>query len=295
MATRTKDQYTRQWIIDQSLDIITNYDPGVLTLRGLHYQLVALGMTNSIQHYKRVVAAMKKARWEQLVPFETFSDHDRSVLGQTIISPTILEEQIESTQNSIEFWMEHYSKNRWENQPYFIEVWIEKKALQGVFESPCSRYRVALAPCKGYPSLTFLNEATDRFRDAIDQGKKPIILYFGDYDASGEDIPRSIQDSLFDFGVDVQVKRIALMKQQVLQMNLPPAPTKKTDTRAKNWTGLGQVELDAVKPEILQAMCAQAIEELFDEDLYEELMQQQEKEKKSYKVALKKFINEMKE
>ncbi|BDS10901.1 hypothetical protein [Aureispira anguillae] len=295
MATRAKDQYTRQWIINNSLDIISNYDDGILTLRGLHYQLVALGMTNTIQHYKRVVAAMKKARWEGLVSFETFSDHDRSVLGMTIIDETILDNEVERAQGTIEYIMENYHKNRWENQPYFIEVWIEKKALQGVFQAPCRNHEVALAPCKGYPSLTFLNEATDRFRNAMDQDKKAVILYFGDYDASGEDIPRSIQESLYDFGVDVAVQRVALMEEQVLEMQLPPAPTKKTDSRAKNWTGLGQVELDAVKPEILQMMCEQAIRDLFNEELYEELMQQQEKEKESYVIALKKFVNNLKE
>ena len=252
MATRAKDEYTRQWIIDNALKVISNYELGILTLRGLHYQLVALGMTNTTQHYKRVVAAMGKARWQGLVAFETFSDHDRSVLGETDIEETILKDKIKSTQDSIAYWMENYYKNRWENQPYFVEVWIEKKALQGVFQSPCFRNEVALAPCKGYPSLTFLNEAKDRFRQAMDQGKKAVILYFGDYDASGEDIPRNIQKSLGDFGVEVEVKRIALMEEQVLEMQLPPAPTKTTDSRAKNWKGIGQVELDAVKPEILQ-------------------------------------------
>jgi len=295
MATRTKDEFNRQWIIDNSLEVISNYEHGILTLRGLHYQLVALGMTNSIQHYKRVVAAMTKARWQGLVHFETFSDHDRSVLGETVIQETIVSDEIESSKHTIEYWMKNYRKNRWENQPYFVEVWIEKKALQGVFNQPCRMEGVALAPCKGYPSLTFLNEAAKRFQEAVNEGKEAVILYFGDYDASGEDIPRSIQANLEDFGVDVNVKRIALMEEQVLEMNLPPAPTKKSDSRAQNWTGLGQVELDAVKPEVLQEMCTEAIETLFDESLHEELKAIEAKEKVVYVAALKDFVNNLKE
>ncbi|WP_052600322.1 hypothetical protein [Aureispira sp. CCB-QB1] len=293
MATRTKDAFNRQWIIDHSLAVISNYDHGILTLRGLHYQLVALGMTNSIQHYKRVVAAMTKARWEGLVHFETFSDHDRSVLGETVIKETIVSDEIESSKNAIEYWMKNYRKNRWENQPYFVEVWIEKKALQGVFNEPCRMEGVALAPCKGYPSLTFLNDASKRFQEAMEEGKIPTILYFGDYDASGEDIPRSIQANLEDFGVAVEVKRIALVEKQVLEMNLPPAPTKKSDSRAQNWTGLGQVELDAVKPEILQEMCTEAIEALFDASLYEDLKEIEAKEKVVYIAALKDFVTNL--
>ena len=63
--------------------------------------------------------------------------------------------------------MNAYRLNRWSNQENYVEVWIEKKALQGVFETPCRRADVGLAPCKGYPSLTFLNDAKDRFEEAI--------------------------------------------------------------------------------------------------------------------------------
>jgi len=89
--------------------------------------------------------------------------------------------------------MEFYAKNRWENQDYYIEVWIEKKALQGVFERPCRNNAVALFACKGYPSLTSVKEASYRIRSV---SQEPIILYFGDYDPTGEDIPRSISDNL---------------------------------------------------------------------------------------------------
>ena len=49
-----KDKFTKQWIIDNAIDICSQYDKGVLTLRALHYQLVGSGMINDIQHYKRV-------------------------------------------------------------------------------------------------------------------------------------------------------------------------------------------------------------------------------------------------
>lgn len=70
MAKRTNDIYTRKWIIENSVEILSRYEPGVLTIRALHYQLVSIGMTNTLQHYKRVVAAMEVARWDGLVDFE---------------------------------------------------------------------------------------------------------------------------------------------------------------------------------------------------------------------------------
>ena len=99
-----------------------------------------------------------------------------------------------------------------------------------------------------------MHESYLRFQEADETGKKPIIIYFGDYDPSGEDIPRSIRDNIISFGVDIEVKRVALMKEQVMKWKLPPAPAKKSDSRTANWDGLVQVELDAAKPEKLMVL-----------------------------------------
>lgn len=289
-----KDKFTRKWITDNSIEIVSRYEKGILTLRGLHYQLVSIGMTNSIKHYKRVVSAMIDARWAGLVDFDTFSDLDRTMVGKTKYEETDIYNSIEEGKEAIKSWMDIYYKNRWENQPYYPEVFIEKKALQGVFQSPCTRNNVALGACKGYPSLTFLNEATQRFKEAEERGKIPVIIYFGDYDPSGEDIPRAIEENIKRLGCEsIEVHRIALMEHQVVEWKLPPAPAKETDSRTANWDGLGQVELDAVKPEKLQQMCMDAISELFDDGLYDELNEQEEEERVIYRSQLREYVGSL--
>lgn len=292
MAKKEKDIFTRQWITENSIEIISRYTKGMLTLRGLHYQLVSIGMTNTLTHYKRVVSAMISARWEGLVDFDAFSDHDRAMIGVTDFEETILENSIKKGKQQVQAWMENYNKNRWENQPYYPEVFIEKKALQGVFERPCYSNDVALGACKGYPSLTFLNEATQRFIEAEDAGKIPVILYFGDYDPSGEDIPRAIEENIKRLGCQsIEVRRFALLHEQVIEWKLPPAPIKEGDSRSAAWQGLGQVELDAVKPEVLQQLCEAAINSVFDQGLYDELMASEEVERETYIQELKEFVN----
>lgn len=283
------DTFNRKWIIETGIPIIEDYPSG-LTLRALHYRLVAAGMTNTIQHYKRVIAAMTQARWDDLISFDAFLDHERQMLGFTDASESVLETKIDSGKWQIKAWMQNYSKNRWENQPIYPEVFIEKKALQGVFEEPCRDMNIALCPCKGYPSLTFMNDAADRYKTAEDEGKELVMLYFGDYDPSGEDIPRSINDTLRKMGIEVDVRRIALMEHQVVEWNLPPAPTKLTDSRSKNWDGLGQVELDAVEPRKLQQIVTEAIKSVFDVSLHNELMETEAKEEKTYVATLKKYV-----
>ena len=294
-----RDKFDREWITENSIKICTQYELGVLTLRGLHYQLVSLGMTNSIRHYQRVIKAMIKARRQELINYDQFSDHDREKIGETDAHPTDLadqittgEDQITTGEDQIRAWMIAYSKNRWENQPKYVELWIEKKALQGTFGPVCSDHDVALCPCKGYPSLTFLHDASLRFTDAQFRGQSPTMIYFGDHDPSGEDIPRSIRDNLTnDFGVDVDVQVIGLTKSQCTELGLPAAPIKIGDSRSKNFDGLGQIELDAVRPEILRTWAIEAIADNFDVPLHDELIAQEDSEREEYQAALREYVN----
>ena len=288
------DIYTRNWIISNSISICSNYDDGVLTLRSLHYQLVGRGMTNDIQHYKRVVAAMIEARWNNQIGFDQFSDLDREMVGETQHEETNVDDKIEKGKEQIEAWMTSYHKNRWENQPIYPEILIEKKALQGVFAPVCNSWNISLGACKGYPSLTFQHDMYKRYKD-ISTEKQVVLLYFGDYDPSGEDIPRSIVDTLSRFGVDVDLRRIALMEEQVVKWQLPHAPAKVSDSRTANWDGFGQVELDAVRPEKLQELLTTAISDIFDQELYDELLKQEDSERRYYQSSLRSFVNNLKE
>lgn len=292
---KKKSLFDKKWITQNAIEVVSEYEKGVLTLRALHYQLVGLGMTNDISHYKKVINAMIDARWDGAVEFDTFSDLDRVMVGETEYKETNVWKAVNTAKQQVRAWMTNYHKNRWENQLYYPEILIEKKALQGVFQDVCAKWDVSMGACKGYPSLTFLHEAHLRYKEAINNGKKPIIIYFGDYDPSGEDIPRSIQENMLKFGVEIELKRIALMEHQVVDWKLPPAPAKETDSRTKNWDGLGQVELDAVKPEKTIKLCEDAIKDIFDEDKYDELIEQEKEERTEYRSQLKEYVNNLKD
>jgi len=285
MKENIKSRFTKQWIIEKGVPITESYD-GNVTIRELYYQLVAIGMTNDMSHYKKVVNAMIWARWNGLLRFDAFVDHERETIGYTAYRGTDVETESEIAKEQIKVWATSYHKNRWDNQPYYPEVFIEKKALQGVFEETCDNWDIALNPCKGYPSLTFLNSAKVRFELAAHEGKQPIILYFGDYDCSGEDIPRSICDNLEKIGITLEVKRILLLENQVRKWKLPPAPTKTTDTRSRTWNGIGQVELEAVERGKKIRILNKAIGDIFDNDLYDELKETEEQERKEFKAIL---------
>ena len=118
-----------------------------------------------------------------------------------------------------------------------------------------------------------------------------VYIYFGDYDPSGEDIPRALQENLENLGVEsLIVKRVCLNEDQVIAWGLPPAPTKVTDSRSVHWDGLGQVELDAVRPEKLMELLEKAIAEIFDDELYGELMAEERDEREQYREELKEYV-----
>jgi hypothetical protein len=289
------DGFGRAWITEHAKTILESYVGTPITIRQLYYRLVSIGMPNNIRMYKRVDEAMTEARWKEEVDMEAFLDRERSVAGRTEGDEKDLDTEVQNAKDAIKAWMRAYSLERWSNQPKFVEVWIEKKALQGVFERPCERMDVALAPCKGYPSLTFLHDAATRFIEAQERDKEVVILYFGDHDPSGDDIPRSLQENLGRMGADVTVERIALTGDQVTEMGLPHAPIKDTDSRSAAWEGAGAVELDAVEPHQLAQMAKDAIENHFDEDLHTELEEREATERKQYREQVKAFVNSLAE
>ena len=286
---KISDGFDRKWITENSLDFLSQYAGGI-TLRQLYYRLVSRGMINDTLHYKRVVSAMTDARWKGDVDMDAFIDRERAMFGETKSEEKDVDDEIENAKKQVEAWMTGYRLNMWSNQNAYVEVWVEKKAIQGVFEKPCEKLGVGLAPCKGYPSITFLNEASERFADK----NNVQILYFGDYDPSGEDIPHSIQDNLTRMGATVEIERVALNPDLIAKLGLPSVPPKPTDSRTRNWDGNGAVELDAVEPKMLAEMCSKAILGYFDTDLYAELNEKEDEERVKYQKALKDFVQKMK-
>lgn len=73
---------------------------------------------------------------------------------------------------------------------------------------------------------------------------------------------------------------------------MPIAPAKVSDSRTAAWRGLGQVELDSVKPEKLQALCTDAITDYFDRRRHNELLELEKVERIEYKRSLLQYVME---
>lgn len=223
-----------------------------ITLRQLYYRLVAAQVIeNNHRSCKRLVALSTAWRKRRELWPTAFCDLTREATdpGYWPDLPSFLEAVGRS-----------YRRDPWQTQQRRPEVWVEKEALATVFGPICRSYGVTLQVCRGYPSLSCLVEAARRTEH---------ILYFGDFDPSGQDIPRSVEEELRDsWGALVSLDLIALTPAQVAQHGLPPAPPKRSDSRTAGFVarhGLNTVELDALPPDVLEGLIREAVEAAIDD------------------------------
>lgn len=95
------------------------------------------------------------------------------------------------------------------------------------------------------------------------------VLYFGDFDPSGVDMPRSLGDRWAKLDSAPDIVKVALTLDDIEQYHLTRNLTKKTDTRSKKFIakyGDWSVELDALPVAVLRQRLIDAVEEEIDMD-----------------------------
>jgi hypothetical protein len=214
----------------------------------MFYALTVLGaIAKTEQGYKQVVYHLLKMRRTTIIPYDFLADNTRWMRKRA--SYASLAEFLERTQDL-------YRKAVWDNVDVRVEVWIEKDALAGVVYPITNRWDVPLMVTRGYSSETFVYEAAQAINR---EGKKTFIYYFGDYDPSGVGIPQDVLRKLETWTSLVTFTRVAVNPDQIVSMQLPTRPTKRTDSRAKDWIG-DSVELDAIPPNVLRNLVQAVIE-----------------------------------
>jgi hypothetical protein len=243
-----------------------------MTLRQLFYQLVSHDiLPNDQKKYKKLSTIIKDARMAGLIDWDVIEDRIRI--------PTMPSE-FEDISHLVKAAISSYRRDRWENQEYYVEVWVEKDALSGVLEPVTRKYHVHLLVNRGYSSTSALHESVLRIKEQ--QDKECVILYLGDHDPSGKNMITDIKNRLEQFQCDATVRDVALTMEQIKQYNLPPNPAKKSDPRSDKYIkrhGNLSWELDALTPEVLNQLVSSNIEEFLDMDEYQKIINQEEEEK----------------
>jgi len=263
-------------IIKAAREILESYNP--MTVRQVYYRLVARQLIeNNRSSYQAVSKALANARKEGIISWQWIEDRLRKPHKVNMW---------DDMDDFIQTVIASFRLNVWESQEHYVEVWLEKDALSGIFEDALNFYGITLNVGRGYDGWSSIHNAANRF-NAHENGT---ILYYGDFDPSGEDMVRSLRDRLAFFGCKPNIIKVALTLVDIRLYNLPPDPTKTTDTRsaafvAKN--GDIAVELDALPPDVLVTSIKKEVEKLVDMRLLQFLELQEQKQIKKLTRALK--------
>lgn len=283
-------------MIDRVNAILADYErQGYdLTLRQLYYQLVSRNIVpNTERSYKNVGSLVSEARLAGLVDWDMIKDRGRSVVS----NPHWTDPKDFLVSVAPQFQLGH-----WLDQDNYVEVMVEKQALEGVLEPVCAGLDVSFTANKGYSSSSAMYEASKRFAARAEDGKNIFVIYLGDHDPSGIDMSRDILDRLELFistalGRDqndsrLSVMRIALNMDQVRELNPPENPAKITDSRAEGYIkkfGTSSWELDAIEPKHLATLVTTAVTGLMDKKKFFASKTREEKGREVLTAAARKF------
>lgn len=249
-----------------------------LTLRQAYYQLVARGyIPNNERSYKNIGNLINDGRLAGLIDWYAITDRTRNLRGNSHWDTPA--EVIESAKHS-------YRLDKWEGQPNYVEVWVEKDALVDVVGQACRPLDVPFFSCRGYTSQSEMWAAAQRFIRRDDREQR-IIIHLGDHDPSGIDMTRDIQERLEMFGADVMVKRVALTMEQIDFYTPPPNPAKLTDSRCWGYIqrfGNESWELDALEPKVITDLITEQVTMYRDDTLYQQVCDQERREKRELQL-----------
>lgn len=263
--------------IEQVNNILAEYEAQGydLSLRQLYYQMVSRDLLPNVQkEYKRLGDLVNNARLAGLVDWDMIKDRGRKTEHNS---------HFESPSEILNLAASSFAIDKWLDQPYHVEVMVEKQALEGVLIPVCKELDINFTANKGYSSASaFYERGRWLGYQAQRLNKKIVVFYLGDHDPSGLDMTRDVSERLGMFaGTCVKVERLALNYSQVETLKPPPNTTKETDTRAAEYNRLykSSWELDAVEPATLARIVKEAVLKYRDADKWQKAVTTEERMK----------------
>ncbi len=257
-------------LIDGAAAILAEHQP--MTLRQVFYQLVSRQVVeNSRSSYQSLSKALVAARREGLIPWEWIEDRLRQP------RPVAMWDDLADLAKYVVI---SYRRDVWATQTAYVEVWLEKDALSGIFEDALAPFGVTLNVGRGYDGWDSIHNAAERYGT----GEGVTVIYFGDFDPSGEDMVRSLVERLADFGCRPEMIKVALTRDDIERYDLPPDFTKTTDSRRAAFVakhGDISVELDALPIDVLKARIVDEVEARMNLDALAEVQATEQTERRA--------------
>ena len=253
-------------IIERAAEIVDEYETPV-TLRQLFYRLVSEGLiANKISDYKTLSDRTAKRRRDGTFP--ALVDLTRSMQKPVAF---------DSPADALAMTARIYRRDRLEGQVVRPMIVVEKATLVALVSSWFGEpWGVVVAPLRGYASESYEREVLAEVDKSVIDVE---LLYCGDFDSSGEDIPQS-----FERTTGLTLRRVALLWEHVKEYDLPVEVGKSTDSRAAAFIARHgqnvQVEVEAMPPEVLHDLLRAELEALVDVSTIERVREREDAERK---------------
>lgn len=281
------------------------------TLRGIFYILVSLALIDNVQQrYKGLSKALVTARRDEIIPYEWIIDESREIIDDDYFTP---QQHIDNRINWLIELPDKFKEEmipRWHKQPQYIEIWIEKNAMASLVSSILTESRqVRIVPNGGWSSESYIKENIERIERICWTHDETTVLYYGDYDPTCLRMVKNLQRDLKE--LDIGFEHVAITKEQIAQYGLEGLKNPNPEVKAKlerdnnreefrrnNNGELFQIEVDALnalRPEDFVTLLEDSVDRHFDEDIYDEVMEDPKHQPQAIRRILRKSINKFAE
>jgi hypothetical protein len=163
--------------------------------------------------------------------------------------------------------------DRWAARSSYTEIWYEAKAMTGQFEYYTKD--ITLRPFGGQPSIPYKWQVVPHFAEIRKNypDKSIIVLYFGDNDTAGNQIPKSavadIEYWCSERGIQFSFFRDGLNDGQEIELDIPENPEHP-----------GTYQWEALSDEAAKTIITQALARIPDLSVNDEAVGKAESEKR---------------
>lgn len=221
MEINYKPQSGQAALLDRAYNLVESV-PYEVTARWLFYKLLQESYFKDKDAYKGkflpLLAKARKSFYKKWTP-ETLADDTRLAVirGSGWLSEMGFLKDVGRAVCTLD---------KWQTQDHYVELWFEAKAMKGQFEYYTDH--ITLRPFGGDASIYFKWIIAKELAEAFERYGKPIvILYFGDMDTKGFQIPISaVKDIRQWAGVDFEFIRCGLNPGDEITYNIPENPDK---------------------------------------------------------------------
>ena len=267
-----------------------------LSVRNLFYQLLSddgSGVTveKSEAAYQKVGRLKGQLCRDRSIPWHYFSDSSRVSYdndGFDGLGDISFIDRVASL----------YRRDAWQTTGIYPQLWVESRSLYPTLAGTARELGVSLYPSGGMSSDSFVHGAAV---DAISTERERMsVVYVGDYDPAGLQIAETLETKLtqhLDYAAEyynvgtptLTFERVAVTEQQIIDHGLPTKPVKATQSR-KRYDIDQTVEAEAMPPDALRRIVADAFEPMVDQHQMRLLRQVEDAERNDLRERLAELV-----